>query len=343
MSNSPVETASHIDTVAALENVIGKTPGAMHLKVIDHLDDGALRWIAASPLMFAGFGSDAGVRITLGGGACGFARGDARELRIPLSSLDDPGLAQPGAAFGSLFLIPGIRETLRINGKVSSADSGEIRIAVEQCYGHCAKALIRSELWSAQPMVDAPGDPAALIATSRFMALATMGMDGRADLSPKGDPAGCMARLDGDTLWFADRPGNKRVDSFRNIIEQPSVAAALLVPGADHVAIVRGKAQLTTDKEKRVLFRVKEKTPLLAIQVEASVIEVRASATLERARLWPAQKETDIDPARLFMGHIKLNKASGIGAALARGSLSVPGVTSLVKKGLEKDYKDNLY
>lgn len=56
-----------IASIDALESVIGKTPGAMHLKVIDHLDAGALRWIAAAPLMFAGFGDAAGMSATLGG------------------------------------------------------------------------------------------------------------------------------------------------------------------------------------------------------------------------------------------------------------------------------------
>lgn len=87
----------------------------------------------------------------------------------------------------------------------------------------------------------APADLAAFVAASRFMALATVGAEGRADVSPKGDPAGCMAQLDGDRLWFADRPGNRRVDSFRNIVDQPQAALALLVPGATAVVIVRGR------------------------------------------------------------------------------------------------------
>lgn len=45
-----------ITSINALEGVIGKSPGAMHLKVIDHLEAGARRWIAATPLLFAGFG-----------------------------------------------------------------------------------------------------------------------------------------------------------------------------------------------------------------------------------------------------------------------------------------------
>ncbi|QIG78561.1 pyridoxamine 5'-phosphate oxidase family protein [Stakelama tenebrarum] len=331
-----------IDTIGALEGIIGKTPPPMHLKIIDHLDPGALRWIAQSPLMFAGVGDGAGVTVTLAGDAPGFANGDSRELRVPAASLDDSALMRPGAAFGSLFLLPGIGETLRVNGRVAAVETDHVHIAVEECYGHCAKALIRSELWAAQP-VQAPGDAAAFVAASRFLALATVSAQDRADLSPKGDPAGCMAQLDGDVLWFADRPGNRRVDSFRNIVEQPQLALALLVPGASRVGLVRGQTQLTTDPAARERFTVQDKTPLLAIRVAVDTIVLRDSPALTHANLWPVHATSDIDPTRLFVEHIKLNKAGGVGAALARASLSVPGVTGLLKKGLDKDYKENLY
>ncbi|WP_062769559.1 pyridoxamine 5'-phosphate oxidase family protein [Sphingopyxis terrae] len=332
-----------ISTVEALESVIGKTPPPMHLKVIDHLDAGALRWISQSPVMFAAVGGGSGVGVTLAGGIPGFAVGDARELQLPIALLDDPTLARSGAGFGSLFLLPGIGETLRVNGRVTGVDAEKIRITVEECYGHCAKALIRSELWSAQPIAGTQDDIAAFVARSRFLALATIGAEGHADLSPKGDPAGCLAQLDGDTLWFADRPGNRRVDSFRNILDRAHVALALLIPGSSHVAVLRGEARLTTDEAARARLTVQDKTPQLAIRVDISCIEMCASPALERANLWPADAESDIDPATLFVEHIKLNKVRGIGPTLARASLSVPGVTGLLKKGLEKDYKDNLY
>lgn len=335
-------TGAAITNVAELEGVIGKTPPPMHLKVIDHLDAGALRWIAQSPLMFAGFGDGKGIGITLGGGAPGFASGDTGELRVPTGALDDHTLAQPGSAFGALFLISGIGETLRVNGRVLSVDADHVRVTVEECYGHCAKALIRSELWAAQP-AQAPDDPAAFIAASRFLALATIGAGGRADLSPKGDPAGCMAQIEGDTLWFADRPGNRRVDSFRNIVEQPSIALALLIPGSNCIATLRGRARLTTDAAARERFTVNDKMPLLAIGVEIEALDLCDSPALTCANLWPVHSSSDIDPAKLFVEHIKLNKTAGVAATLARASLSVPGMTGLLKKGLDKDYRDNLY
>lgn len=331
-----------ISSISQIESVIGKTPVPMQLKVIDHLDTGALRWISQSPLAFAALGSSGAVSATLAGGVAGWAGGDFREMHMPLGSFDDAGIIQPGSAFGSLFLLPGIGEALRVNGRVAAVEVEHVRVQVEECYGHCGKALLRSDFWAAEP-APSPDDTAGLVAASRFLALASVGVEGQADLSPKGDPAGCMAQLDGNVLWFADRPGNRRVDSFRNIIDQPEVALLLMIPGATKIVAVRGRAQLTTDERARERFTVKAKTPLLAIRVEIETMELRESTTLRRADLWPLRARSDIDAAKLFVEHIKLNKVGGLGASLARAGVSVPGVTGLLKKGLEKDYKDNLY
>ncbi|OJH39048.1 pyridoxamine 5-phosphate oxidase [Cystobacter ferrugineus] len=333
-----------MDTVDALEACIGKAPAPVNLKVIDHLDEGALRWIAASPLVFAGFGEAPRIGVTLGGGHPGFAGGDAHELRLPTALLDDPTLARPGMGFGSLFPLPGIGETLRVNGRVVKADEGEIRIAVEECYGHCAKALIRSDFWAASPGAATPRDAAAFLSASRFMALATIDAQGRADLSPKGDPAGTMASLEDGRAWFAERPGNRRVDSFRNIIVQPHVAAALLIPGSTHVAHLSGSAWLTTDEAVRARFVVQGKTPVLVTGIDEPTIDLRESPTLVRANLWPVKARPEgIDVAKVFVTHVKLNSDKGLGARLASAVLSVPGVTGLLQKGLDKDYKTNLY
>mgnify|MGYP001053953689 CR=1 FL=1 len=330
-----------IDSLAELEAVIGKTPAAIHLKVIDHLDVNALRWIAASPLAFATFAQDSDIAITLAGGAPGFACGEGSELRIPLATLDEPGLARPGAAFGSLFLAPGIGETLRVNGMVAATDAEVAVIRVSECYGHCAKALIRSDFWTAAPVDVVPRASAAFVGESRFLALATIDAKGQADLSPKGDPAGSMARLGKDRLWFADRPGNRRVDSFRNILAQPRIAGALLLPGATSIVALRGKATLTTDLAEREAFAVRGKTPALAIAVDNLELELRPSPALARAALWPLNRVAEgIDPAKMFVAHVRMNKDKSLLARIGGAVMSIPG---LMQKGLDSDYKNNLY
>ncbi|MDC0713259.1 pyridoxamine 5'-phosphate oxidase family protein [Stigmatella sp. ncwal1] len=333
-----------IKTLEELEAIIGKAPPMLDLKVINHLDAGALRWIAASPLLFACFGSGTTLGVTLGGGPPGFAGGDARTLRLPAAMLDDPSLAQVGRGFGALFLLPGTGETLRVNGIVSAQHSGDIRITVHECYGHCAKALLRSEFWKALPDRTVPSNPSAFIDATRFMALATIDSQGHADVSPKGDLAGTLVRLDHHKVRFADRPGNRRVDSFRNILAQPHVAAALLIPGSTHVAYISGTARITSDEAVRSQFAVQDKVPALVTAMEDAAIQLHESPALARADLWPVKPSTHgIQATKLFIEHLKLNKENSLGARLASAALSVPGASGLLKKSLEKDYKDNLY
>lgn len=333
-----------VDTVAALEAAIGRTPPAMHLKVIDHLDDGARDWIARSPLAFVTAGDAAGPAISLCGGAAGFAAGEPGLLRLRAEMIDDPAMLRPGLGFGSLFLLPGIGETLRVNGRVAAVADGEVRVTVEECYGHCAKALIRSDFWRAAPIGAAPDGAAGFVAAARFMALATVDPQGRADLSPKGDPAGTMAALDADGLRFAERPGNRRADSLRNLIAQPRLAALLLIPGAARVLRIGGAARITADPDVRWRFAVNEKVPALVTGVAAPELELRDSPALARAAPWPMTAPvTDVDAAGLFLAHVKANRDRGFGARLAGTLLSLPGMDGLMRKGLEKDYRDNLY
>lgn len=333
--------SDRIDSLGKLGAVIGKTPPAVHLKVIDHLDETALNWLAVSPLAFLTFAEGPSIAVTLAGGAPGFAGGQAATLRVPLAMLDDPALARVGAAFGSLFLAPGIGETLRVNGTVVDVRGGEMLIGVAECYAHCAKALIRSEFWAARPSDVWPGKPESFVDASQFMALATTDGLGQADLSPKGDPAGSMARSDGGHLWFADRPGNRRVDSFRNLIAQPRMAAALLIPGVPAVVMARGAAELTTDAAERERFAVGGKAPLLAIRVGDLELDLRPSPAVVRAALWPlVETARGIDPAKMFVAHVRLNKDKSLLARVGGAVMAIPG---LMQKGLDADYKNNLY
>ena len=328
-----------ITTVEGLENRIGKAIAMIQLKTIDHLDEGALLWLSKSPVMFAGFGNGPDISLTLGGGDPGWAQGDTHELRLPTALLDDPALARPGVGFGSVFLLPAISEVLRVNGTVASVNGDVVTVSVKECYSHCGKALIRSAFWSALPGVAVPDEVAAFVAASRFMALATVDVHGSADVSPKGDQAAALARLEGGLVWVADRPGNKRIDSFRNILTQPHVAAMFLIPGSTQVAYLSGTAQITADETVRAHFAVQHKIPALVTALADAALSLHGSQALARANLWPvASPPEGIDPHQLGLAHLRLNKS--LGARMVGTMMSVPG---LMGKLMDEDYKKNLY
>ena len=334
---------SIIRTEAALQASVGKLQGPRDIKVIDFIDDGARRWLARATLMCAAIDRHDAIDVGLAGGAPGFVDGsDPSVLRFRRDDLDDPGRVTRGAGFGGLFLVPGLRETLRINGRVEQLGE-EIAVRVEECYLHCAKALIRSHFWDPagyEAGADAAG-VAELLPQARLIALATADGQHRADLSPKGDPAGLLIRQDGESVLFADRPGNRRTDSFLNILSRPRVALLALVPGRARVARLHGNASLSRDEALRASFAVDGRIPTLVVRLADLRCEVFASRALLAARLWPAAAApADLDPPKLFAAHVRAHRSRDPAALLVKAMVSVPGA---MRKGLERDYRDNLY
>ena len=74
------------------------------------------------------------------------------------------------------------------------------------------------------------------LAASPFCLMATAGADGSCDVSPKGDPAGFALVLDDTTIALPERPGNRRADGYRNILDNPHVGLIFLIPGPDRHA-----------------------------------------------------------------------------------------------------------
>ena len=80
-----------------------------------------------------------------------------------------------------------------------------------------------------------------LIEAAPFVAVATGGPEGL-DCSPKGDARGFVRILDDKTLAIPDRPGNNRLDGFRNILRDPRIALLFLIPGVGETLRVNGRA-----------------------------------------------------------------------------------------------------
>jgi predicted pyridoxine 5'-phosphate oxidase superfamily flavin-nucleotide-binding protein len=327
-----------IASVAALEAVIGVAGLGVKMKIIDHLDATAAGWIAASPFLFLGIGSEDSPTATAAGGQAGFVTLTKAGVSIPLDAIDDTQALKVGAGAGLLFLGSGVGETLRANGSVAALSETAVEIAVEECFVHCAKALIRSNFWAGgEP--PPPTDPAAFIDAARFLALVTMDRNGQVDVSPKGDPAGQLVRMRDGRATLAERPGNRLAFGYHNMIEQPRVAAFAIVPGSTQAAVLRGQAALTADEDVRAAFVVEDKTPILATVIETDTLTVAPSSALERSGLWSGLPDAGIDPSAALVAHIKLNKIKGVEATMLRLAIK----RDLVHGGLQSSYKTDLY
>ena len=126
----------------------------------------------------------------------------------------------------------------------------------------------------------------AFIAASPFMLLGTY--DGeKLDVSPKGDPAGCVIVEDGGkSMLLADRPGNNRIDGLLNIVENPSVACLFLIPSVRETLRVNGTATIHDEPEMLERCLVKGRRPITVTRIEVREAGLHCAKAFMRSGLW---------------------------------------------------------
>jgi PPOX class probable FMN-dependent enzyme len=113
------------------------------------------------------------------------------------------------------------------------------------------------------------------IEQSPFFALASTGRQGL-DCSPRGDVKGELLQIiDDQTLAIPDRRGNNRIDTLRNIVEDPRVGLLFMIPGINECLRVNGKAQLTTNPQWTTKFEMNGKLPTCVILVTIEAVPAR--------------------------------------------------------------------
>jgi len=143
-------------------------------KVLRALDPHCRKILALSPFCVIATQGPNGADISPRGDPPGFVRElDARTLLVPdrvgNNRLDAMTNLLTNPRIGLLFLVPGLNETLRINGTARITDDPRLLagsainnrapkiglvVAIEEAFLHCAKALIRSSLWDASRHID---------------------------------------------------------------------------------------------------------------------------------------------------------------------------------------------
>lgn len=172
--------ANVIDSEAELRDVYRTPAESTKMKVLGALDQHARTFIDASPFILVGTASPDGTAdVSPKGGPPGFVVVlDDQRIAIPDLSgnnlLDSLTNIVGGSGIGLLFMVPGVDETLRVNGYACITTDPEvldacavkdrrpkaaIGVTVVQQYMHCAKAFRRSELWSAESWPDRSAVP----------------------------------------------------------------------------------------------------------------------------------------------------------------------------------------
>jgi len=131
-----------------------------------------------------------------------------------------------------------------------------------------------------------------LIAASPFVSVASIGPDGM-DCSPRGDGAGFVHVLDDKTLAIPDRRGNNRLDTLRNIVEDPRVALLFMIPGYNETLRVNGQAYITNDQDLLNRFEVDGKKPATVIVAHIEKVYFQCARAIKRSNLWDASNHVD--------------------------------------------------
>jgi len=126
----------------------------------------------------------------------------------------------------------------------------------------------------------------AFIGRSPFLCLGTSNAEGKADVSPRGDPPGFVQIVDDSHLFIPDRPGNNRLDTMTNIVENPNVGLLFMIPGFNDTLRVNGTARIVEDEEKADKAKVRGKAPKVGILVEVNEVFLHCAKAFMRSKLW---------------------------------------------------------
>ena len=163
-----------------------------------------------------------------------------------------------------------------------------------------------------------------------FLCISTADASGNQDVSPRGDPPGFVRVLDDRTILIPDRKGNRRVDTMRNILENPNVGLLLMLPGVEEVVRINGEATLTKDKTLLADSAVNGSIPALGVIVKIDDVFFHCAKAVIRSKLWAP--ETPIQRSEFpTYGEI------------VRDQRVPDGDAANINAELQTDYKTRLY
>lgn len=157
-----------------------------------------------------------------------------------------------------------LRSTDALRTRYRAASGGAVDKVIERLDHHCVEFL----------------------AASPFMVLSSADADGVCDGSPKGGRPGFVEALDERHVAWADLSGNNRLDSFENIVANPSVALLFMIPGLDETLRINGRARISVDDELRTRFAVDGTPAKVVVVVEVVEAYVHCAKAFRRAELW---------------------------------------------------------
>ncbi|BBX88545.1 pyridoxamine 5'-phosphate oxidase family protein [Mycolicibacterium boenickei] len=116
--------------------------------------------------------------------------------------------------------------------------------------------------------------------------VATTDAQGRVDVSPKGDPPGFVQIIDDTTIAIPERPGNRRVDGFLNVLQRPHVGTVFVIPGRGDTLRINGTGRILSDADYFDAMAVDGKRPILALEIAIEEVFFHCPKAFLRSNTW---------------------------------------------------------
>jgi PPOX class probable FMN-dependent enzyme len=169
------------------------------------------------------------------------------------------------------------------------------------------------------------------IALSPLLFVSTADDQGYCDVSPRGDAPGSVLVIDELHLVIPERPGNRRIDSLRNILKNPRIGLIFMIPGLEETLRINGKAFVIQDEEILSRMKVRDKQPILGIGVEVEECFIHCAKAFKRSGLWDVNS------------WVRVDSLPSIPAILSAHVNSTEYPVEVIKKGLQESYEKRLY
>jgi predicted pyridoxine 5'-phosphate oxidase superfamily flavin-nucleotide-binding protein len=353
-----------VTSVEAVEAIIGTPPQAILMKVSRVIDAGCRGILANSPLAGFGYHSAQGLaQTTIVGGQAGFANVES-PTRLSFDFDRQQPLPTAGSGVSMIFLLPGIGETLRLNGTAAAVSNGKVAVNLEETWVHCARCILRSRLWNLEAQESngtrsptrqehlsgplANPEVRTFLDATPFLLVSSWDASGHGDTSPKGDPVGFVRILDGETILIPDRRGNKRADTFHNLMSCAEVSLAALVPGRDDLLQLNGTAEMTIDPDLLTGTGVRNgETPKAGLVVHVRQAAIRPNEAIRAAQMWRptshVNRAATPDLLEVATRHIARSEATGRKASLMRTVSRGLGLSpKLLRRATDIGYRKEL-
>ena len=146
------------------------------------------------------------------------------------------------------------------------------------------------------------------LAVCRFVVLASADARGRADVTPRGGPAGFVEVLNDRLLAVPDATGNRRIDTLRNVLQTGQLGLLAVLPGRGQTLRINGAATVSTDPALLDRLTAVGKPPRAALLLAVQEVFTHCPKAFVRSGLWdtatwPARHEQP-SPAAMLSAHV---------------------------------------